>query len=347
VHPTAPHWQATAPGPRPAAPGWQPSWAGAAPAHKPGIVALRPLSLGDIVEGAFAAVRRNPRTFLGFAVLITLVVLVGTGLLGLLAFLAGSALEGGGAFDAVLALGLTATVGVVLFLSAATSIALTGILAYPVGEAVLGRSPSLGETWSRTRRMLPRLMGLCALLVVPLTLAFGLVLAGTVWAFAGDVPALGAVGVLAVLAGSVAAFWVGVRLALATPALVLEDLRVVAALRRSWSLTAGRFWRTLGILFVCNALAAVVQYVLSFVLQVVAMVLGVGAGSALDSSTAEVVAGLLLIGGSVVGSLVGAMATQPFLAAVSALLYTDLRIRKEGFDLALARAVAAGAAARR
>jgi hypothetical protein len=59
------------------------------------------------------------------------------------------------------------------------------------------------------------------------------------------------------------------------------------------------------------------------------------------------VAGLLLIGGSVVGSLVGAMATQPFLAAVSALLYTDLRIRKEGFDLALARAVAAGAAALR
>ena len=34
-----------------------------------------------------------------------------------------------------------------------------------------------------------------------------------------------------------------------------------------------------------------------------------------------------------------ALLTQPFSAAVSALLYTDARIRAEGFDLALARAV--------
>lgn len=46
---------------------------------------------------------------------------------------------------------------------------------------------------------------------------------------------------------------------------------------------------------------------------------------------------------SVLGGLGSGIVTQPFLAAVTALLYTDSRIRREGFDLALARAAAADA----
>ena len=324
----------------PAWQGGQPAWSAGLPTHKPGIVALRPLSLGDIIEGSFACLRRSPRTFLGLALLTSLAVLLAAGLLFGVGYLVSMSLESTDTVDLFLAFGLTSAVAVVFFLSAATSIALSGILAYPVGEAVLGRAATMGETWRRTRRYLPRLMGLCLLLVVPASVVFGLVIALTVWGFADGLPALGAVGVLGTVALLLAALWLGVRLSLATPALVLEDLGVVASLRRSWGLTAGLFWRTLGILLASNLLIGVVQYVLATALQLAGMVLGLALASMFSGATSEVAAGVVMVVVSVVGSLISGIITQPFLAAVLALLYTDARIRKEGFDLALARAVA-------
>ena len=159
-----------------------------------------------------------------------MVLLVGGGLF-LVGYLIASSVESTDA-RRLHGLGLTSYAVVMFFLSAATSIALSGILAYPVGEAVLGRRPSIGETWRRTRRLVPRLIGLCAVLVLPPALVFGLIVAGTVFAFVGDVPALGALGVLAMVGAGIAAMWLGIRLALATPALVLEDLGVIRSLRR-------------------------------------------------------------------------------------------------------------------
>ena len=46
----------------------------------------------------------------------------------------------------------------------------------------------------------------------------------------------------------------------------------------------------------------------------------------------------MVFGVTIVGSLLASLLAQPFLAGVTALLYTDARIRKEGFDLALVRA---------
>jgi hypothetical protein len=307
-------------------------------AHKPGIVALRPLSLGDIVEGGFASLRRNPRTFLGMAALTALaVVLVGGGLF-LVGYLVAGSLESTDGFDVFMGLGLTSYVAVMFFLSAATSIALSGILAYPVGEAVLGRRPTMGETWRRTRRFVPRLIGLCAILVLPPALVFGLIIGATVFAFMGEVPALGGLGVVALFAAGLAGLWLGVRLALATPALVLEDLGIVRSLRRSWGLTSGLFWRTFGILAVSSLLIGIVQYILSLVLQIGGMLLAMAAASMLAGNGSDAAAGVAAVAASAGGGIVSGILTQPFIAAVTALLYTDSRIRKEGFDLALVRA---------
>jgi hypothetical protein len=310
------------------------------PAHKPGIIALRPLNLGDIVEASFACLRRNPRTFLGLALVTSLVVLLVIGVLGLAGWLVATSLEGSDAVDLFLALGVTSSLAALLFLSSATSIALSGILAYPVGEAVLGRNVTMGETWRRTRRFLPRLIGLCAILVVPPTVVFGLLVALAIWGFADGAPAAGALGVVAVLCLAVVTTWLGIRLSLATPALVLEDLGVVASLRRSWRLTGRLFWRTFGILVASSMLIGIVQYVLSFALQLGGMVLGLAVDSMASGGAAGTAASLVVAGATVLGSLLSGVLTQPFLAAVLALLYTDARIRKEGFDLALARAAA-------
>ncbi len=324
----------------PSSPAHPVQWGTGLPAHKPGIIALRPLTLGDIVEASFACLRRNPRTFLGLALLTSLAVLLVIGVLGAVGWFVATSVQSSDALDLFVALGVTSSVAALLFLSSATSIALSGILAYPVGEAVLGRNASMGETWRRTRRFLPRLFGLCAVLVVPPTVVFAALVALAVWGFADGTPAVGALGIVAVLCVAVATTWLGIRLALATPALVLEDLGVVGSLRRSWRLTPGLFWRTFGILLASSLLIGIVQYVLSLAVQLGGMLLGLALGSMTGSQSGEMLAGLVTAGATVLGSLLSGVLTQPFLAAVLALLYTDARIRKEGFDLALARAAA-------
>jgi hypothetical protein len=324
-------------GPQAAHAAYQQQWTTALTAHKPGIIPLRPLGFGDIIEGSFAALRRNPKSFIGLALLTSLVVLLVLGALGALAYLAATQL-GDSASTGVVTAGLVGGFTLVYAVTAITAVALTGILAYPVGEAVLGRKPSATETWRRTRRMVPRLAGLCLILMVPTALVIGGLIALAVWAFSSGSSGLGAVLVFVVVGAVVALVVVAIRFSMATPALVLEDLGVVRSLRRSWVLTRGRFWRTFGVLLVAGLLVGVVQQVVSFGVQVVGSLLGFAVGSTLGEG-GEVAAIVVTAAFVVVGSLLASMVCQPFLAAVTALLYTDARIRKEGFDLALVRAV--------
>ncbi|MEH3076543.1 MAG: hypothetical protein PGN11_07640 [Quadrisphaera sp.] len=53
-----------------AAPGG--AWAAAAP--RPGIIPLRPLSLGELWDGAFRAVRSNPKPLLGFSAVVVVII---------------------------------------------------------------------------------------------------------------------------------------------------------------------------------------------------------------------------------------------------------------------------------
>src|SRR3954463_127989 len=58
--------------------------AGLMSAHRPGIIALRPLSLGDILDGAVRAVRHNPKAMIGLALLVHAVFLIPSALLSTL-----------------------------------------------------------------------------------------------------------------------------------------------------------------------------------------------------------------------------------------------------------------------
>ena len=324
-------------GPQGGHPAYPPAWSATLAAHKPGIIPLRPLGFGDILEGSFAALRRNPKTFLGLALLTSLVVLLVLGALGGLGYLVATQL-GDTASDGVLVAGAVGALTLLFGLSAITSAALTGILASPVGEGVLGRKPTAGETWRHTRGMVLRLAGLCLLLMVPALLLVGGLVALVVLAFTQGSTGLGVVGVLVTIAAGIGILVVGVRLTMGAPALVLEDIGVAASLRRSWALTQGRFWRTFGVLLVAGILVGIVQQVVSFGFQMVGLLLGLAIGSTLGPDTGPAVSAVLSMSFSVVGMLLAAMVAQPFTAAVTALLYTDARIRKEGFDLALVRA---------
>lgn len=139
-----------------------------------------------------------------------------------------------------------------------------------------------------------------------------------------------------ILAGCIALFvpgiWLAVAWSVALPVMLVESKGGPAALGRSFKLVEGRWWATAG--------RFVVAYILVFVISGVAGALfdGLASGVVDDTST-----GALILERT--GSFLVSLVTTPFIAAVTTLVYFDLRVRKEGFDLALLAERMGGASA--
>lgn len=328
------------PAPYGAGPGW-------APPPKPGVVPLRPLGLGDLLDGAVQTMRQNPRVMLGLSAAVMAVtavvstVFIFVGLPGMASTLdsADSELQA----DQVASLigGGVMTFLVPTVLQGLATIVLTGILIVAVSQAVLGRRPSVGEVWQRARPRLLALVGLSLLsgLILALVVAIPIVPGALLLAVRQDVG-----GGLALAAGIVLAIvlvvLLYVRLAFAAPALLLEQLGVIASLRRSWRLVTRSWWRSFGILLLAAIIAAAINGLVQLPFSLIGNIVGAVAGSNAES-LGDVTTGMqiaLVI--TNVGSVLASTVTAPFTAALTALLYIDLRIRREGLDVALARAAA-------
>jgi hypothetical protein len=304
---------------------------------QPGVVPLRPLGLGELFDGAVQTMRQNPKVMFGVsAVLMGIAMLLSTAVL--LVAVAGFGLRpttadtvlGRDQIAAAISGGLLSE-GVPQVLTALATILLTGILILAVSDAVLGRRPSVTEVVERVR---PRIWALLGLSLLTGAIFLGLVLllaAPAVVLLLTSHLLLGGIAVgLAVLALLVLAPLLWVRLSFAAPALLLERLSVRRALSRSWRLTVGSWWRVFGILLLTQLIAGVAASLLSVPFAVVGTVVG----GALGESAGFVVSHAL----GNLGVVLGGAVTAPFTAAVTALLYIDLRIRREGLDVALARA---------
>jgi hypothetical protein len=130
--------------------------------------------------------------------------------------------------------------------------------------------------------------------------------------------------------------WLTIKALLATPALVLESTTLRVAIRRSFTLTRGLFWRTLGISLLAGLIVGIVGQVLQLPLG---MAFGVVAGMTGANADSAI---WLIVGGQSLALLISSIVTIPFTATVNALLYIDSRIRREGFDQVLMRAANPG-----
>jgi hypothetical protein len=131
----------------------------------------------------------------------------------------------------------------------------------------------------------------------------------------------GVVVLLALLASIVPGVWLYVAWSVAVPALLIEGTRGFEALGRSFNLVRRRWWPTFGILLLANLLATTVAF--GFGLLALPAVF-VGGDNEFVFDLANGVFGA-----------VASVVTIPFVAAVVAVIYFDLRVRKEGFDLQL------------
>jgi hypothetical protein len=211
-----------------------------------------------------------------------------------------------------------------------------GAVTYAIGDAYLGRIPSVRQSYARVRRRFWGLLGVISNVgirvfgifvgVVFIGAMAGGMAGGAISAASGNQAVMTAIIVgivlIAFAAGGGLAIYLALRYTVSIPAFLFENLGVLAAIRRSVQLTRGRR----GHIFIAALLASIIGYVGVFVFQgpfVLAAVLTARNGNwpTWLNFTASASGA---IGGTITGS---------FLMIVLVLCYYDTRIRKEAFDL--------------
>jgi len=289
----------------PPPPGWQP--APGYPASPPlpkagdartGPLPLHPMTLSDILDGAFKLFKANVRT----VVLITAAFVVPLQLVA--AFGQRNALGGRGFTDflsnpqASDSLNTSSDAQTILALVAiAISLLITpfvaGAISRVVAASYLGQEESPGAALRATGR---RTWALFA-----------------AWVLVHILEVVG--GLFCILPGLL---FMALFVATA-PAIVIEELGPIQGMRRSWRLVRRRLWSVLGIALLAGFLANVLGQVLGVVPTLIALFIGPDKAWPLLAA----------------GGILSALITTPFVAIVATLLYFDGRIRQEGFDLQL------------
>lgn len=311
---------------------------------------LRPWLPADLLDNAARTISDNKTIMLG------LPVLAGIALVAVQAVLTEVAVPGGlggffGADDpfgqAGAALLLTYGVQVVLF--SVVSSMLSGIIALAAVRSQLAHRAGPRELMRLVRPALPALaaVGLVQSLSFMLLIGgWGLAVfgigAGADAAISSEVAGAAALGMM--LVGGVLVLIFGIRLVLAGTVVLMEGrhapdiglhiplrVGVWGSLRRSWQLVKGKFWRVFGILLFGGLVVNIIGYALQF--GVSALILTVGGWAGSSESTGAVVVTIVLGVAVGIATLITLIASLAFMSAVQALIYLDLRVRREGLDL--------------
>ena len=259
---------------------------------------LRPLSIGEILDVAIKIYLRNAWTLFRVVLFVVAPVQVVSALIE-----ASAASNGSGIYTTENTttvdkhqFALYATASIAaLLLGFVASTVATGASFKAVADAYLGERP----TWRASLRF-----------------AFAR-LHSILWVtFLG-----GLLTVIGLIFCIIPGIYLWIAFAVAIPALLTEGVKGRHALGRSRELVTDRWWGTFGVVLLGTILAGIVSG-------------GIGAlaGLAGGSSDANSVSGFLV---NVVSGTLGSMISTPFTAAFVTVLYFDLRVRKEGFDLQL------------
>lgn len=287
------------------------------------IIPLHPLTVGDLLDGAFKLWR-------GTATQVSLAVLV---VFGSLQFITALALRDVGRGIDLDPAATTITLADVIPPATIIAIALTSLVTMLVTPLVNGAVTwiaarhDLGEdrrwdegyqaAWTRFGSLLGAAV-LTLLLGMALTVVLGVVIGlPTVALFQVAGPLAVLVAVVGVLALAVPAY-----LALAAifyvvvPAIMVEGATAAEALQRSYRLIRPRLFRNIGVVVLAGLLIGLVSGVVGGAFGLLSFVAG-PAGWVLEA----------------IGNTLAQVVTVPIAANIALLLYVDARVRGEGFDI--------------
>ena len=321
--------------------------------YKPGIIPLRPLSIGDIYQGAFAAIKTNTRTMFGFTAAllgVVLVISIATNYAIINLVLPNYLSSNSPYATAFTSLsGSFSQLGGSL-LQALATVLLSGLIVVAVSRSVLGRVASSKEVWERTKSKFLPLIGLniitsiiAGLMMIIGIAVFFALLAGVASTAKTDREFLQDLGIMLVglfilmLISTLVGSYLSIKFSVASPAMVLENLGVFAAIGRSWSLTRGNFWRLFGINILTAIITSMVAGIFGGIAGALSAIFVVVGSSSPEDMLASLNTTYIL---AMVTSTIAQLLILPFTSSVNALLYIDLRMRKEGLDVELRNAVA-------
>jgi len=309
---------------------------------------LRPMSISDMLDAAFRLYRQHFLTFIGIVALLQVP-------MAMIQFVAQlpymQALQRFTTRPPVLAPGASPLdifpfaqllpyyaliFGLSIFQYLLVYNLMTGALANAISRSYLGQPISILSAYNIGLKRITALI-IASLTPFAISLVFVAIIVGcafgtfyTMGVRSGEQPNIGlaiaaVIGLVGVIfVGGIAGLFFYVRLLLTTQAIVLEGQGPWAGLARSWRLVGQAFWRSLGILLLVYAFI----YIVSLIVQLPLIILGAFFGVLLNNSVLyQSIASLVTYGVLIL--------VLPLQFTIFTLLYYDLRIRKEGYDLEL------------
>ncbi len=316
------------------------------PPPKPGLIPLAPMTLGSILGASFRVLRRNPRPVVGISAIVHVVIAAATiltttlfavnTLTDALQQLASGTATSPGELGNILTTDLAefAVVG----LGFVGTVFLQGIISLEVARGTVGERLPLRALLGRARGRILVLIGWSLAIVGAVVVTVGILI--FVIAFlavsAGGAGAGFAVLILVLgfLGGVVLTAWLATKLSLVPSALVIERMTLGRAIRRSWSLVKGHFWRTFGIQVLVSLMLSIAASVVETPVSIIGELLAVSSNPTDPAQAVKSALTGIAVVSALVGALVGTV-TSIVTSATSALVYIDLRIRREGLDLRL------------
>ena len=282
---------------------------------------LRQLGVGDIVDRVFALYRSRPLLFFAlgappYLVLTLVFIAVGATHIETLNAVS-SAVLAERSVPPVTAADFVATVATLAIVGGVAAIILLSVqvasLVDAMGARYLGRPVHVGASFMNGLRAAPRIIGASFLLFVLFCVLWLVVLV------AMAVSRSVIVALVAALAGTIATFYIAASSLVMPIVVTLEGAGPITGLRRSFWLANGNRWRIIGVQLLLVVLNVVFSSLLSAVLI----------GSFVSDATLR---GSL----QTIVNAVATIAWAPVEWGTFTILYYDLRVRHEAFDLQLA-----------
>jgi hypothetical protein len=262
---------------------------------------LRPLGVGEILDVAIKAYSTNARTLITIGAIVGIPFQLLSGLIELSTVSSADQVNGlfalhTGTTDVHYSQARVAGLVVTALIGSVVTLVVTAAMLKAVSDAYLGNLPGVGDSLRFAARRIGSLFWLYLLLGLGLTVGYIALIVPGIWLYGA---------------------W-----SVATPVLLVEGLGGSAALRRSFRLVRRRWWSTAFTVLVATLMASIGSGVVVGAFLVIP--------HAADGSSI-----LLAVIGSTIASSIAVALVQPFKAAVITVLYFDLRVRRDGLDLAL------------
>lgn len=297
-------------------------------AAKPGVMSLRPQNVGDIFDAAFQTIRGNPGGSVGTVIVGALLAAILSAAFIITGAMNSSSADGTPDTAALVVIGLAAPIAGLAAMASAAG------LVHVFAQAVMGRRATVSASLRVGVRRMWSMLGVGLLMVVIMVAVMVPLILAIVLAASQDNGGPIFLAVLVGIATICAVVWVGIRLCFAGHIVVMEKAGPTTALRRSWQLTKGRFWRTLGITILAQLIVSAISWVVQFIVSLIMLIfLGVSlAGASNGGEVSDTSVGAAIAAGvlAVVFTLLSYALIYPFTTNVTGALYVDARMRDEG-----------------